>query len=120
MSADPYSPEVRRLFADPAHAGTISDGVVVREDGQGVRVELSTTTHGDTLEVVRFRAWGCPHLIAASDEACRRLEGNSIGALEEFETAQIVELLGIPIEKLGRILVLEDAVRSLARALADR
>ena len=119
MITDPYNEEVRRLFADPAHAGTVDDGVVVREDGQGVRIEFSARVSAGSVAALRFRAWGCPHVIAAAETVCRLLEGKSTADLEVFAVAQISELLGIPIEKTGRILVIEDAVRSLARALTD-
>ena len=69
---------------------------------------------------LRFRAWGCPHVIAACEAVCRRYEGSAPAALEAFETARIMEDLAVPAEKTGRILIVEDTVRSLRAAIRDR
>ncbi len=117
MSTDPYSQMIRALFADPVHAGAVADGLCVQVDDQGVRVELSASLAGSRIQTLRFRAWGCPHLIAAAEWVCEQLEGEPAGALEELSAARIMEHLAVPVEKAGRILVLEDAIRSLGRSL---
>jgi NifU-like protein involved in Fe-S cluster formation len=119
MSADPYSAQVRALFAQPAHAGALDGGRTVATAGQDVRLELAALTTGAHVESLRFRAWGCPHVIAAAEAACARLEGAAVGELLEFSVVDLMEELAVPVEKTGRILVLEDAVRSLGQALRD-
>ena len=120
MSADPYSDEVRQLFDRPQHAGRLADGISVREDAQGVRIELSAIAAGHQITALGFRVWGCPHLIAAAEAACARYEGREAAELERFRAAQIMQTLAIPVEKTGRILVLEDALRSLGLAVRER
>ena len=110
--SDPYSERVRALFGSPAHAGSL-DGPVVRLDDQGVRIELSATVAGGRLEKLAFRAYGCPHVIAAAEAFCDEYEGREAGELEAFSGADLMQNLPVPHEKTGRILVLEDAVRSL-------
>ncbi len=117
MTQDPYSEAVRLRFADPAHAGALDDGVRVLVESQGVRVELSAAVSDARLETLRFRAWACPHLIAAAEAFCAAFEGRDVAELESFSGAPISENLDIPVQKAGRILVLEDAVRSLYAAL---
>jgi NifU-like protein involved in Fe-S cluster formation len=117
MSADPYNGRVRELFAAPAHAGGLAGGVTVLTDDQGVRVELSASVADGRIAALRFRAWGCPHVIAAVEWVCRHYEGEPLKALEKFPTARIMEDLAVPTEKTGRILVLEDAIQSLGRSL---
>ena len=119
MSADPYSAAVRELFTEPDHAGEVEGGVTARVDEQGVRVQLSALVEGGVIAEMRFRAWGCPHLIAAAEWACGDSEGQPVAALEDFQIAPIMENLTIPTEKTGRILVLEDAVRSLGQGFRD-
>ena len=119
MSADPYSARVRALFADPAHAGRLDGGRTVTAAGQDVRLELSGAATGDRLNALRFRAWGCPHVIAAAEAACAGLEGATVAELLEFSVVDLMENLAVPVEKTGRILVLEDAVRSLGQTLRD-
>ena len=119
MSADPYSDEVRRLFAGTEHGGDLEDGTSMQRDDQGVRVRLALRQDGDAIGSLRFRAWGCPHLIAACEAFCRDYEGRAVSDLEGFTATEIMRILSIPVEKTGRILVLEDAVRSLGRCICD-
>jgi len=119
MSADPYSAQVRELFAATAHAGIIEDGLVVRIEEQGIRVELSATADGERISELRFRAWGCPHLIAAAEAFCAAYRGRRISNLSEFSASGLMQTLAVPVEKTGRILVLEDAVRSLWAAARE-
>ena len=119
MSADPYSPDVRALFADPAHAGVLDSARTVTISGQDVRLELSALAKGGRIDAMRFRAWACPHVVAAAEAACARLEGAPVAELLEFSAVDLMENLAVPVGKTGRILVLEDAVRSLGQALCD-
>ena len=115
MSSDPYNAAVRELFAAPAHVGDVGGGESALVEDQGVRVRLSARSKAGTIEAMRFRAWGCPHLIAAAEWLCDYYEGRPLAALDDFPRAPIMENLAIPMEKTGRILVLEDTVRSLGQ-----
>lgn len=116
MTADPYSDRVRQLFARPDHAGDLEKSHArVQIEDQGVRVTLAVECDGDDITRLRFLAWGCPHLLAAAEEFCREYEGRAVRALQTFSAAEIMRTLAVPREKLGRILVLEDAVRLLER-----
>lgn len=117
MTSDPYSARVRELFAGPDHAGDLEKADLrVQIDEQGVRIGLAADIDGDIISGLRFRAWGCPHLIAAAEAFCRAFEGGPVSALQAFSAAEIMQTLPVPREKLGRILVLEDAVRSLGQS----
>jgi len=117
MTVEPYSDRVRQLFADPAHAGVVEGGSRVRVDEQGVRVELSAVCAAGVLTGLAFRAWGCPHLLAAAEAFCRDYEGRPCVALDSFNAGELMRSLPVPRDKLGRILVLEDAVRSLGQSV---
>ena len=119
MTGDPYSVDVRALFAAPEHAGT-ADGHSARVAAQGVDVELSADVVDETLAALRFRARGCPHLIAAAEALCSDLEGQPVSALAAPFAADIMRRLSVPVEKTGRILVLEDAAVALCQQLAER
>ncbi len=116
--ADPYSERVRALFGSPAHAGAL-DGPAVHIDDQGVRIEVSAFVEAGRLEKLAFRAYGCPHVIAAAEAFCADYEGREASALEGFSGADLMQNLPVPHEKTGRILVLEDAVRSLGAKCRD-
>ena len=120
MTPDPYSARVRDYFAAPAHVGDLEGGQSVLLEAQDVRFRLSAVTSDGTIDTMRFRAWGCPHSIAAAEAACQALEGQPVAALVEFSAHDLMEYLSVPVEKTGRILVLEDAVRSLGQKFRDQ
>jgi NifU-like protein involved in Fe-S cluster formation len=119
MSADPYGKRVRELFAAPRHAGDLVGEETVSANDQDVRVRFSASVEDGIVTAMRFRAWGCPHLIAAAEAACAMFEGHPAAGLPEWTAADLMEDLPVPVEKTGRILVLEDAVRSLGRRFCD-
>ena len=117
MSSDPYSAQVRELFADPAHVGQLANAPGTLVEDQGVRIALSAKAIEGRIDALRFQAWGCPHVIAAAEAFCAKYEGKSTADLLEFSVSDLMQSLSVPVEKTGRILVIEDAVRSLAQAL---
>jgi len=120
MSVDPYNSDVREYFANPKYAGDVHDGAIGYVDEQGIRIRLSAEVADGSIIRLRFRAWGCPHLVAACEAICRKFEGGPVTDLERFDSARIMQYLAVPIEKTGRILVLEDTVRSLGQAIQDQ
>ncbi len=120
MSSDPYNAAIRELFADLSHAGDLDDAVCAELDEQGVRIRLSATHADGHLQALRFRAWGCPHVLAACEAVCREYEGRPATELGQFRASEIMGNLSIPVEKTGRILVIEDTVRSLGRSICGR
>ncbi len=114
-----YGERVRRYFWNPAHAGEAPPGRKVhaaegREGGAaGARVRLMAVTEQGTLAALRYRIFGCPHLIAAAEAVCERFEGRPVQMLAELDVPELMRWLDVPVEKTGRILLLEDAVRSL-------
>lgn len=114
--SDPYSKQVRALFRNPAHAGRVDGGIEARIDDQGVAIHLTASVPGGRIETARFRAWGCPHLLAACEAFCAAAEGCNAAELRDYSAAALMQSLAIPVEKTGRILMLEDAVRSLGAA----
>ena len=120
MISDPYSERVRELFGHTQHAGELEGGVMARKDDQGVRVLLTASGDESAVSALRFRAWGCPHVLAAAEAFCREYEGRTWDELADFRAVEIMESLPVPREKMGRILGLEDAVRSLGQSGRDR
>jgi len=123
MSMEPYNDAVRRRFENPRHAGDpdarYPAAVIaeVSESDAGCRVRLAAEMDGNEIHRLRFRVFGCPHLIAAAEELCSRFQGKAPQALQDVPVAQLMELLEVPVEKTGRMLLLEDAAHSLARAI---
>ena len=113
MSTDPYSANVRELFDAPAHAGCLEGAPSASAEDQGVRIRLCADVSQGEIRTLRFQAWGCPHVIAAAEAFCAGYERRPASALLEFSATDLMESLSVPVEKTGRILVIEDAVRSL-------
>ena len=119
MSSDPYSAHVRQLFGAPAHAGRLTSPLSAAIEAQGVRIRLSAEVDNNEVRAMRFEAWGCPHVIAAAEEVCASFEGKPVSGLLGISAADLMQSLSVPVEKTGRILVVEDAVRLLGSVVRD-
>ena len=67
--------------------------------------------------MVRFRAWGCPPLVAAADLACEMLEGGQPGGASPVTANELMSRLSVPVEKTGRMLLVEDAAGEILRRM---
>ncbi len=114
---DPYSELVRGFFANPVHAGSLPDqyngGVVSEAAASGARVILSAVVDEETIRVLRYQVFGCPHLIAAAEAFCTEAEGSAIASLTNLDVRSLIKRLDIPVEKTGRVFILEDAAKAL-------
>ncbi|HZW60224.1 MAG TPA: iron-sulfur cluster assembly scaffold protein [Woeseiaceae bacterium] len=113
-----YSEQVRRRFAAARYAGSVAGARAAASRGD-TRIELSAQVRDGRVARLRYRVFGCPHTIAAAEEACSELEGAAIAALQQFRARDIMGKLEIPVEKTGSILLLEDALAALGRRIAD-
>ena len=124
-----YSAEVLDLFRRlphraplPAGAGTGASGEALALD-RGAWVQFEACLEGGRVAACAFRAWGCPHTLAAAARACAALAGLAGASADAMPARQLAEQLGVPLHKLGRILVVEDAMHALiahARAVQSR
>jgi len=114
-----YNEAVRRNFLHPAHAGELREqydlqlAADVSESDHGAQLRLAAGIQCGIIAGMAFRVWGCPHLIAALELVCTTLEGQPLAALENFELADITVALSVPVEKAGRMLLLEQALATL-------
>lgn len=134
--SDLLEPQIRALFVALDHAGELSGatpkpGRVVRgeagREALGTRVRFSLRLAEGRVAAVRYRAYGCPHTLATCEWLARQIEGCAFaggefpgGALEAIGVGNPLEWserLGLPPAKLGRLLVIEDALQAaLAQA----
>ncbi len=114
-----YSELVKRYFANPVHAGQLPDEynkAVVGEAAEsetGARVILYAVVDRDTVRILRYQVFGCPHLIAAAEAFCGEAEGQPVATLLQLDVPGLMDKLTIPVEKTGRVLILEDAAKAL-------
>ena len=68
----------------------------------------------------RYNVYGCPHTVAAAEWAAQWLESRSARALWELNMRERREALGVPVEKMGKLLLVEDALGACRRELDKR
>lgn len=115
-----YSALTRRYFETAPGAGTLGGaarGSAGRPaEGTWVQFDLAVDRGGARIEVARFQAFGCPHVIAVA----AWLTEQATGARLEERLPEPVEALSarfeVPVEKLGRLLLIEDAFLAAVRA----
>jgi NifU-like protein involved in Fe-S cluster formation len=115
-----YSAEVRHRMTTLSGAGSLPAGgdVVTACAGdreQGAAVCLQFRVAGDRVVDARFRAFGCPHFLAAASWLTDRLRGADPGQFEAWDWREAAAALEVPAAKYGRLLTLQDAVRAAAR-----
>lgn len=114
MEALDYSRFVLERFDRPPNAGRLL-GRVVRgsagESAHGTRVEFDFRIRGGRVEDARFRAYGCPHTIAAASWVAESAAGRSLTETGWMNPLQLAEMMELPDHKLGVLLVVEDALR---------
>ena len=116
-----YTPAVVDHFEHPRNGGHFEagEGVIRGVAGsvaQGTMFVLSARIAEDRIEAVRFEAYGCPHCIAAGSWLSEQLVGLTRDQLNAWNWRDADQVLHFPLEKRGRLLILEDAVRALAAA----
>jgi NifU-like protein involved in Fe-S cluster formation len=62
-----------------------------------------------TIDAVRFLAFGCPHVIAVADWIAQAAVGKPAVPRLPESVAALRERFDVPVEKLGRLLIVEDA-----------
>ncbi|HEU4601314.1 MAG TPA: iron-sulfur cluster assembly scaffold protein [Steroidobacteraceae bacterium] len=116
-----YNAAVIDHFEHPRNAGRLLNGSDVVEGvagsiAQGVMFALSARIVAGRIDEVRYEVFGCPHCIAAGSWLTERLVGADRDDLMRWSWREVAEVMAVPPEKRGRLLILEDAVRALASA----
>jgi NifU-like protein involved in Fe-S cluster formation len=82
---------------------------------QGAEVVLEVRVEDDRAAELAFRAFGCPHFLAAASWLTDRLRGCDRLDFERWDWREAATALEVPAAKSGRLLVLQDAVHEAAR-----
>ena len=123
---DPVSPLARKYFDELPYAGVLTpdrDGtaakgirVVHGEAGsiaEGTWVRFQLRIADGSVKAALFQAWGCPHTLAVTAWLTGQLPGRSMMDLVPGTPSAWLQALNVPMEKLGRLLVVEDALRAV-------
>jgi NifU-like protein involved in Fe-S cluster formation len=118
-----YSELTLRYFETPAAAGVLSGAGVYRGAAghreQGTWVQFDLQVAAGMLRDVRFLAFGCPHTIAVAAFVAEQAVGRPAAAALPFGVQALRERFAVPTEKLGRLLIIEDAWTAAVGAAID-
>src|SRR5262245_45103509 len=112
LDASGYSSLVKEHFFRPRNVGQLSGpGVASARAGSraaGAEILFSFRAVQGKVAETRFQAFGCPHLLAAASLATEQLKGREVSELRSWQVREIGDTIQIPVEKRGRLLILED------------
>lgn len=126
---DTLSPLARKYFDELPNAGAMApngnvqganesmeEGTVLRGEAgsisEGAWVRFHLRVANGSVKAALFQAWGCPHTLAVTAWLTEQLPGRSLRDLVPGKPAAWLETLGVPVEKLGRLLTVEDALNA--------
>ncbi|NJO12622.1 MAG: hypothetical protein HC872_03230 [Gammaproteobacteria bacterium] len=121
-----YSPLVRELFWHPQASGPLPDeapSVYRGEAGtaaSGAWVRLHLRIDAGRVTDARFQAYGCPHTLAAASWLAQHLPGRSADRAFPEGISGLARVLELPEAKLGRLLIVEDALNDALRHWRER
>jgi hypothetical protein len=112
-----YSELTLRYFESAPNAGVLEGAGCFRGAAggrtQGTWVQFDVRPAGGygstAIQEARFLAFGCPHVIAVSAWVAERAAGVPLRERLPESVPALRERFGVPVEKLGRLLVIEDA-----------
>jgi cysteine desulfurase len=99
-------------WAGAREAGAAIVGGEAGGRGQETWVRFHLLVTGDTVKEARFQAFACPHTTEVAAWLCSELRGRTREKLIPGTPGGWAQARGIPAEKLGRLLVVEDALRA--------
>ena len=111
-----YGSEVRQRFLSRARTGSLAAEArglcegVAEDRSLKVWVRFQVEVDEGRIGRVRFRAFGCPHTLAAADRVAADLEGRPVEALTAVDWSAVARQLEMPREKFGNLLRIEDAL----------
>jgi cysteine desulfurase len=108
----------RQYFLAPARVpqfpeGTLPPGVRRGRAGRvqdGTEVLFELQIADEIVKSARFSAYGCPHTVAVAAWVCEVLEGLRLDGGTAGTPADWAQKFEVPVEKLGRLLIVEDAL----------
>jgi len=119
-----YNEITRRYFERAPHAGMLAGEGVVRgaagERERGLFVQFDLRVRGHEIREARFLCFGCPHAIAVAAYLAESACGTALDAGLPRGVKALQALFEVPEEKLGRLLLIEDAwVAAAKRAIEE-
>ncbi len=121
IGSNDYHPQVEELFRHTPFAGAMEPGmgVFVGSAGsqmEGTEVRFWLKAGGGRVQAVSFQAYGCPHTIAVASWMAHHVRGLELAEVERTAWLEVERALAVPPQKRGRLLIVEDALKSAVKA----
>jgi NifU-like protein involved in Fe-S cluster formation len=108
-----YSELTRRYFESGIGAGELEGPGVFRgaagDRAHGTWVQFDLQIDSRQVRVARFRAFACPHTIAVSAWLVEAVVGKAPQPSLPESVQALRDRFEVPVEKMGRLLIIEDA-----------
>ena len=115
-----YNELTLRYFETAAAAGILTGPRVFRGTAgsrtSGTWVQFDLQAAAGIIQAARFLAFGCPHTIAVSAWVAERAAGHALRTALPESVQALSERFAVPVEKRGRLLIIEDAWAAAAAA----
>ena len=108
-----YSELTQHYFQTAAGAGELNGPDVQRgaagAPAHGTWVQFDVQLNAGIIQQARFLAFGCPHTIAVTAWVAEHAAGRAARTGLPESVPQISDRFEVPLEKRGRLLIIEDA-----------
>jgi len=105
LGSDMYRQQILDHYKNPRNYGELEDPdfTHVGENpscGDTIRMQVALDDAGDEIDAVRFTGDGCAISMASASMLSERLHGMSIAELDELDTDDVTEMLGVDISPM--------------------
>jgi NifU-like protein involved in Fe-S cluster formation len=108
-----YNQLTRDYFETAANAGELRGSSVFRgaagNMSQGTWVQFDLRIEAGAVSATKFLAFACPHVIAVSAWLAEQAVGRGVQPSLPESVQALRDRFAIPVEKTGRLLIVEDA-----------
>jgi hypothetical protein len=108
-----YNDLTRRYFESAANAGELKGPDVFRGAAgnreQGTWVQFDLQISAGAVSAARFLAFACPHTIAVAAWLAESAVGRPVEPRLPLGIPELRDRFAVPVEKMGRLLIVEDA-----------
>jgi NifU-like protein involved in Fe-S cluster formation len=108
-----YNELTRHYFESAANAGEIRGRGVFRgaagNHAQGTWVQFDLQIKAGTVSAAKFLAFACPHTIAVAAWLAEQAVGRNVVPQLPQSVQALRDRFAVPVEKMGRLLIIEDA-----------
>jgi nitrogen fixation NifU-like protein len=105
MGRDMYRQQILDHYRNPRNSGELDDATFTHAGenpscGDTIRMDVRLADDGETIERVSFSGDGCAISQAAASMLTERLPGTTLAELDDMDTDDVVEMLGVDISPM--------------------